>query len=65
MLNKDHGRNDAYAQARQEEARLLGARDYKDKNAVPITPGASLQKNRKAPGVCFPVIFTLFVFTLT
>ncbi|KAJ6107534.1 hypothetical protein N7523_008857 [Penicillium sp. IBT 18751x] len=50
MLNKDRRRNDAHAQARQEEARLLGARDYKDKHAVPITPGASLQKNRKTPG---------------
>lgn len=29
MLNKDQRRNDAHAQARQEEARLLGARDYK------------------------------------
>ncbi|KAJ5148888.1 hypothetical protein N7448_000466 [Penicillium atrosanguineum] len=73
MLNKDQRRNDVRAQARQEEARLLGARDYKyvvgngdggaievllttgfvncrDKNAVPITPGASLQKNRRVPG---------------
>lgn len=29
MLNTDQRRNDAHAQARQEEARLLGARDYK------------------------------------
>lgn len=29
MLNKDQRRNDAHVQARQEEARLLGARDYK------------------------------------
>ncbi|KAJ5573757.1 uncharacterized protein N7459_008184 [Penicillium hispanicum] len=48
MLGKDQKQPDA--QARQDEARLLGARDYKDKDAVSITPGATIQKHKKTPG---------------
>lgn len=38
----------------------------RDKNAVPITPGASLQKNRRVPGVCcYFLALLVFAFYLT
>ncbi|KAJ5620820.1 Peptidase C48 SUMO/Sentrin/Ubl1 [Penicillium lagena] len=44
MWRRDQPRNDA-----QDEARLMGAKSYRDPGATTIKPGASFQKNRK-PG---------------
>ncbi|KAJ6110424.1 hypothetical protein N7486_002659, partial [Penicillium sp. IBT 16267x] len=54
MLNQDSKRNGAQEEDRKAEARLLGSgARIKDKNAVKIKPGASMQHKKKVPGKLF------------